>query len=144
MLKDKHQSDFERILYFDILFCRLYIKEVLSEKLRIRFLQQYPIFQSPTPPSIPNLTLLLPFPISYPSIALFTSFTMPFSLFLFFAALTTPALCLPANISSDSLASIDHIILFMQENRAFDHVSRCLSVHRNWKIEFLLFFSITE
>ena len=132
MLKDKHQSDFERILYFDILFCRIYIKEVLSERLCI------------TLSALPNLPLLLPFPISYPSIALFTSFTMPFSLFLFFAALTTPALCLPANITSDSLASIDHIILFMQENRAFDHVSRCLSVHRNWKIEFLLFFSITE
>lgn len=24
--------------------------------------------------------------------------------------------------SADSLASIDHVVLFMQENRAFDHV----------------------
>ncbi len=26
-------------------------------------------------------------------------------------------------VRGDSLASIDHVVLFMQENRAFDHVS---------------------
>jgi hypothetical protein len=30
---------------------------------------------------------------------------------------------LPNPVSAGSLADIDHVVLFMQENRAFDHVS---------------------
>ncbi|MCO5566262.1 hypothetical protein L7F22_019938 [Adiantum nelumboides] len=44
-----------------------------------------------------------------------------FSLFFFLAGIIGLTFSLPANLSSDSLASIDHVILFMQENRAFDH-----------------------
>lgn len=49
-----------------------------------------------------------------------------FSLFFFLAGIIGLTFSLPANLSSDSLASIDHVILFMQENRAFDHVSTSL------------------
>lgn len=50
-----------------------------------------------------------------------------YPIILFLLAFVSLAIALPANITADSLASIDHIILFMQENRAFDHVSFLLN-----------------
>jgi phospholipase C len=42
--------------------------------------------------------------------------------FLFFL-ITTLCFCGTNPVISGSLADIEHVVLFMQENRAFDHVS---------------------
>jgi hypothetical protein len=44
------------------------------------------------------------------------------SLILFLLALLMACFRHPTPITAGSLADIDHVVLFMQENRAFDHV----------------------
>lgn len=43
-------------------------------------------------------------------------------------ALWATCLCYTAPSIAGSLADIDHVVLFMQENRAFDHVTHSLSI----------------
>lgn len=55
-------------------------------------------------------------------------FKLAVALSLALAQYVQVSVCLPASAGSDGtanpLAKIEHIVLFMQENRAFDHVSR--------------------
>jgi phospholipase C len=55
-------------------------------------------------------------------------FKLAVALSLVLAQYIQVSVCLPASAGSDGTANpltkIEHIVLFMQENRAFDHVSR--------------------
>jgi hypothetical protein len=44
--------------------------------------------------------------------------------------------CWPNQAAAGSLADIEHVVLFMQENRAFNHVSHTFQIVFNQKLKF--------
>jgi hypothetical protein len=54
------------------------------------------------------------------------------SLLSFLFTVWVACLCCTTPTTAGSLADIDHVILFMQENRAFDHVNHaCQTLSKN-------------